>query len=136
MSKCFIPKHIIDKVSGHHVHYCTVMLGGKIITTAHNKSTGFRYKGTIYSCHAECEALRKLPHNIKTKSLVLKVIGNGYTSKPCANCLEFMKNFNIRKVQYSHNGLLVTEKFADMHSDHITIHGRLMAYINDTNNAL
>ncbi len=48
-------------------HYCIVTRGGNVISTGVNRDDGFIHNGSDYRCHAECEALRKIPKKYYAK---------------------------------------------------------------------
>lgn len=42
-------------------------------------------------------------------------------SKPCKNCIAFMKKYSIKNVAYSNsNGIIVSEKIKEIKSNHIS----------------
>ena len=62
-----IPKKVIDNMTIKTKHYCVVTHGGKVIATGYNRDSGFTHEGDDYRCHAECEALRKVPKRYYAK---------------------------------------------------------------------
>lgn len=102
----------IDKMVRHH---CIIMRGGKVISTGHNKPIPFTWNGSQYMRHAECDAILGLPRKYLIKrtkrpiSLTLYVYrtGKGTDSKPCEQCIRFMKlisqytNCEIKTIIYS-----------------------------------
>jgi hypothetical protein len=50
-------------------HYCVITHGGSVISTGSNRNDGFLHHGKDYRCHAECEALRKLPKKYYAKGI-------------------------------------------------------------------
>ena len=59
-------------------------------------------------------------------------------SRPCSNCLQFMKDVNINKVYYStgNGSEIVCEKVRNMISHHVSFGNKMTEYIhkNNTNN--
>lgn len=57
------------------------------------------------------------------KLLVLRIGKNGeyLNSKPCLNCIKFMKQFDIKTISYSDsNGDIITEKIDDIVTNHVS----------------
>lgn len=71
----------------------------------------------FYSQKSNRKLVKKLK---KTDILVFRTSATGIKcSKPCCECINTLKNFNIRGVYYtSENGVLVYEKISDIKSHH------------------
>ena len=72
-----------------------------------------------------------MPKGLKVDLLVVRE--NHAESKPCEQCIRYMKSLsvNIRKVTYSSDGYLVTEPLDDLENDHKTIYYRSMEYFQN-----
>jgi|SRR3989344_5162148 len=108
-------------------HGCVVSSKGRVMSIRTNE-IGLLYDTTLgsYRClHAEYMALRYLVRMIGYDIYRLKLdvsvirsdLGN---SKPCSQCLQYMRKFNIRKVTYSMDHKFVTERFGNMYNDHLS----------------
>lgn len=101
------------------LHYCfslalksTVSNGrhGAIVTNQEGKvlSTGYNHSWT----HAECDALNNLDFD-KIKGLLIlyvvrgRMLGDLTLSKPCENCMQFIRQFPVSKIVYSDKDLVV-----------------------------
>ncbi len=62
-----IPKRILDSLNTRCKHYAVVTHGGKVISTGFNEDNCFSHQGSDYRCHAECNALRRLPKKYHIK---------------------------------------------------------------------
>lgn len=84
-------------------HGAIVLRRNKPIAYGHNKTkTHPRVdKYGHYCIHAECDALMKEASG--DTLLVVRIMKNGTfsCSKPCARCLEFIKDYGIKKVFYT-----------------------------------
>ena len=71
----------------------------------------------FYSQKSYSKLAKKLK---KTDILVFRTSVTGIkNSKPCSQCIETLKYFNIRGVYYtSENGVLVYEKMSDIQNNH------------------
>lgn len=126
-----IPHSLLQKTNQNSkfrwLHYCMIMYGGKVITTGHNKNSGFTYNYNEYSCHAECVAIMSLPKkywNGKAKLDMIVIRHDLGNSKPCEQCIRFIKKVpvNINKISYTITGGLVTEKVKDISSNHTSLY--------------
>lgn len=128
MNTLCIPEGIIQQNKcKKSKHYAVIRQGGKIIATGYNQPGSFKFKGRSYMRHAECMALKNVPKNILNKGtrLDLTVIRQGLSeSKPCQHCIDYMRKHkaNIRRVSYSSNGLILTEKLNTISNQHVSVH--------------
>lgn len=111
------------------MHYCVIRKGGKVLATGYNKPSSYRYKGVCYRRHAECDAILNLPKKYHRKGVLnITVIRYGFAeSKPCQQCLHFIKalGIKIKNVCYSTEGVLITEKMAHIVNTHETTYWRI-----------
>ena len=104
----------------NHKHGCIIVYKNKIVSTGHNKSS-INKNNTYRSIHAEIDAISKLIknnkfHNKQTRnncSLYVVRIQNGTNklkmSKPCKNCIENIKKYNIGMTYYSTNETFIDD---------------------------
>ena len=103
-----------------HTHGCVACINGKIISRGFNNYDTYNEDifGPYYgSCHAEMHALRyiwirykHLNTNKQNKILkkitiyVVRIASNGVlNSAPCVDCMNTLKEFNIKNIIYSNN---------------------------------
>lgn len=103
-----------------HKHGCIIVYKNKIVSTGYNKYSINNNK-TYTSIHAETDAISKLIKNNKFQnkgvrnncSLYVVRIQNGTNklkmSKPCKNCIENIKKYNIGMIYYSTNGTFIDD---------------------------
>lgn len=63
-----------------------------------------------------------IPRNLSI--IVIRVNGEGRlcNSRPCINCLNYMKLFSIKTVHYStEEGEIISEKIKEMHTTHLSV---------------
>lgn len=111
---------------------CAILYNkSKIISIGCNKFIGHSNvlgkKIMLPSRHAEIDVISKfINSNTKYKRqkvnlLVLRLNTNGFgNSKPCANCIRFMKSAGvlIKKVSYYENNRLITTSLNNLHNEH------------------
>jgi glutaredoxin-related protein len=49
--------------------------------------------------------------------VVKKTMSN---SKPCSRCVEFLKNYGVRRVYYSYDEKLIVEKVNQLKNEHVS----------------
>ena len=110
-------------------HGCIAVVGGKVVARGCNHYRTFSKDGLIdqcCSCHAEIDVIRKcLKQNIKNKInlYVVRVSESGEyrNSAPCQQCVNVMKNHNIKMIIYStDDGDLRKCKLIHYTNSHIT----------------
>jgi|SRR3989338_195092 len=97
---------------------------GKYLSTGHNHDrTVLHGKFCGQTMHAEIHALNNLfgkKNNCRRNKINVYVIretadGRLVNSRPCNNCLDFMKKYHVHKVYYStDDGTIKVEKLRDM----------------------
>lgn len=104
----------------NHKHGCIIVHKNKIVSSGYNKSSIFNNK-TFRSIHAEIDAINKLikinkfqnKGNRNNCSLYVVRIQNGSNkfkmSKPCQNCIENIKKYNIGMIYYSTNETFIDD---------------------------
>lgn len=111
-------------------HNCTITHGGKVISNGSNKDTCFLVGSQSFRMHAECDAIRRLPHRYRSRSIDITVSREDMgESKPCEQCIRYMKQLplKIRNITYStREGVYKTEKLKDITNDHMTVYHRAM----------
>jgi hypothetical protein len=72
-----------------------------------------------------------MPKGLKVDLLVVRE--NYAESKPCEQCIRFMKTLpvKIRKITYSTDGSLITESLDEIKNTHETIYYRSMNFLNN-----
>lgn len=103
-----VARQMAEKSVLTHKHGVVIVLKNKIIATGYNHSDTF-YKGssTLFSVHAEVDALhkarKKYRDNLHMASMYVVRVSNGSfkCSKPCTICENCIKEFGIKKVYYS-----------------------------------
>ena len=76
-------------------------------------------------------------HSSKLNLIVIRINKNHElkNSRPCSNCLQFMKDVNINKVYYStgNGSEIVCEKVRNMISHHVSFGNKMTEYIHKNN---
>lgn len=116
-----------------HIAWCLSDCGD-ILSIGHNKCFPQHSSRRAYmSFHAETTSIlnyikkktsgKKRNRNIKGFDiLVVRISKTGQLamSKPCRKCLEFMKKYPIRRVYYSIDGGICTEKLSEIQNSHVS----------------
>jgi len=107
-----------------YLHICCIIKGDNVISTGVNSEREL-YSGCTYSCHAETDAIYKLPPNNSKRIKNIDIIVIRVTqlklkdSKPCSKCLEHMmkiKGYKIKNIYYSDNdGTIKCERLIDLY---------------------
>jgi len=94
-----------------HKHGCVLVNSNtdEIISTGYNHTYIHMYH--LYSCHAECDTLRKVKKNMDLSNTELYVVRIGPNSlgnplklsKPCDGCAKLILKSNVGRVFYSCN---------------------------------
>jgi deoxycytidylate deaminase len=90
---------------------CVAVLGGKIIETGYNSyknSCSNQFIKNACSCHAEMDVLHKCgkKHGFNKFNKITLYIArvnnhnNLRTSRPCSECLKYIKKVNVKKIVY------------------------------------
>jgi len=121
---------IAEKSDVNQRHSAAIIKNGKIIDMGFNKYCSFAKKSTI---HAEMDVLSNLKKKYKNTSsfngldIIIIRIGNCNNSfvlknsRPCNQCIDYLKKYNIKKVYYSNEyGDIVCEKLYDMEKKHVS----------------
>ena len=105
-------------------HGCLAVVSGKIMARGHNHYRSYSKDGLIKhacTCHAEIDVLRKCKRrNIRGKMTFylarISESNGGYSNSfPCCQCLEEMKNFDVKTIVYSFkNGEIIKENVEDI----------------------
>ena len=91
-------------------------------------------KVAVPSMHAEMDAYKRALNEyvrihrkkLTANLLVVRYLRTKYyaNSKPCRDCIEFMKTYNglisLRNVSYGNDIMIVTKKFDQLHTKHIS----------------
>ena len=112
-------------------HGCVAVASGKIVARGFNNYRTYSRDGLIkHTCsgHAEIYVLRKCKKRNITKKITLYVArvmrSDPYTlnfSRPCKECYETMKEFNIKRLVYSdRNGELINNNMIDFVSTFVS----------------
>lgn len=111
-------------------HGCVAVISGKIMARGYNNYQTYSRDGLIgtsCSCHAEINVLKKLlRRNICGKvNLYIVRLSNTtndmVSSAPCFNCVQVMKQFNIKTITYSeNNNILVKTNLKDYTKIHVS----------------
>lgn len=118
---------IAEKSCVNQKHSAAIIKNGEVINIGYNKyCSSFAKKSTI---HAEMDVLMNLKKKYKKHLLtnidivIIRISSKGSilkNSRPCNQCLNILKKFNIRRVYYSNDfGEIVYEKTIDMESGHV-----------------
>jgi len=108
---------------------CIAVVSGKVIAKGYNHYRTFSKDKLIErtcSCHAEIDVLRKCLKQNKMKKIALYVArvthsGDLVCSAPCNECVEKMRQFNIKTLTYiNNNGITVKQNFNDYISNYHT----------------
>lgn len=97
----------------NHRHGCVIMKDGEIVATGHNRMMDYM-SHTIFSIHAECDAIRKVKNKgrkfLEQCTLVVVRVGPRdpttnmpilKNSHPCENCANEIRKCGISRVFYS-----------------------------------
>jgi tRNA(Arg) A34 adenosine deaminase TadA len=119
-------------------HGCVATYGGKIIARGYNTykcySSNDSFSKDQCSCHAEIIVIRKVIFNNRNNKRKLNRVmkkmklyisryseNNNYNnSAPCVNCLEVIKQHNIRKIIFNLNNEFFEYNSKDYHTNHRT----------------
>lgn len=128
-------------------HGCVATYGGKIIARGCNTykcySPNDKFNNNQCSCHAEMGVLRQIYYqHIKKKHKLNRIMkktklyisrssstGESTNSAPCVNCLNMIRQLNIRKIIFNLDG----KYFEYSPADYITTH-RTFGDLYQTNN--
>lgn len=115
----------------HQKHGCVIVYNNnKIIAEGHNYAYDYMIKWeTIFSIHAEIDAINKLKQIMKNKNkdfikkctLYIVRIGTcnqNYplkSSNPCENCLNAINSIGIPRICYSINETMIEEEYIPSH---------------------
>jgi tRNA(Arg) A34 adenosine deaminase TadA len=93
-------------------HGCVAAINGKIIARGPNNYRQHSHDGIMnnpFSCHAEMDVLRKCLQKVSIEKMkkitfyVTRVTCDGQikNSAPCADCLQQLQKYNIKRIIYS-----------------------------------
>lgn len=135
-----------------HKHGCVVCMNGKIISRGFNNygtSNANKFASYAGSCHAEIQALKGVwsrYKHLKTNKqkrifkkitiYVVRITSNGVmNSAPCIDCMNKLKELNIKNIIYSNNcGSYTLCKTTNYHTNKHTIGRNLIkAELNKQN---
>lgn len=106
-------------------HACALIIGGKIMAMSKNKD------GKPDN-HSEMNVIstylsKNKPGNLSKCTLVIIRInrqGDLCSSKPCANCIKYLKLYGIKKIFYSSDEGFETTSFDKIENTHMTLYFR------------
>lgn len=120
--------NIAQKSNVNQKHSAALIKNGKILNYGYNKYTSFATKSTI---HAEMDALLTLialkkkfkkHHLLNMDIIIIRISSKNHilkNSRPCNDCIDNLRKYNIRKVYYSNDfGEIVCEKIDEMKKIH------------------
>lgn len=117
----------IDDQSDYHHHYSGIYRNGKKLYIGSNHlRNSYNNKCICYSTHAEMDVIHKLLKDTDDISnCIIAVVrfgkdGNLKNSRPCNHCLDAMIKHRIKKIMYSTDNGIVTEKPHLMEQLHIS----------------
>lgn len=109
----------------YHRHACALMCGGKILFK--NVNTQDRF-----SKHAEMNVIdacleKGIPPNAFLIVLGITRSGRIHESKPCSECLKYIKKYRVKRVCYSNfNGDFIVEKTYKIYTEYKTLYYRML----------
>ena len=90
-------------------HGAVAEIGGSVIAIGVNKIKPKHHIACKYSLHAEVDAILKVDEKKipKVKLYVARVTDGGRiaNSKPCQKCQVFLKQYGVRRIYYSVDGI-------------------------------
>jgi deoxycytidylate deaminase len=120
-----ILKETAEKSTMYHRHACALLSGGKILSKCVNTQNKL-------SKHAEMNVIDDcVSRGISTKSflIVLRISRTGtvHDSKPCSECLKYMKKYGVKRICYSNNdGHFIIEKTYEIITNYKTLYYRIL----------
>ena len=104
-------------------HACAIVLGGKIVSIQENKFDKF-------TKHSEISAINHTK-SVKLNRCVLIVIrvnriGDVVSSKPCNDCIKYIKQCGIKRIYYSSDTGFEYTNSTDLENEHKTFYHRKM----------
>jgi tRNA(Arg) A34 adenosine deaminase TadA len=120
-----ILRETAEKSTMYHRHACALLSGGKILSIRVNTQNKL-------SKHAEMNVIDDcISKGISTKSfiMVLRISRTGtiHDSKPCSECLKYMKKYGVKRICYSNqNGDFVIEKACELVTNYKTLYYRIL----------
>lgn len=126
-------------------HGCVAVLNGRVMARGHNHYRTQSSDGYIKNsctCHAEMDTLRTLnkrtgkgKKEVNNKKIILYIVrtdnkGELKESGPCIDCLQRIKQLNIKKIIYScNNNSVVISKPKDYTPVHLSLGRRYISRI-------